>query len=110
MKLPNSDKAIIPKEKLTDYLLSETHSIGKFKAKFFSKLGFDTTNVNLFEKSLLKIAKTEEIVDEIITLYGTKYILEGKLDNPAGKTVKVRTLWIIEKGQKKPRFVTVYPV
>lgn len=110
MKLPNSSKAIIPKEKLIDHLLSETHSIGKFKARFFSKLGFDTTNVNLFEESLLKIAKTEKIIDEIITTYGTKYILEGKLDNPVGKKVIVRTLWIIEKDKIIPRFVTVYPV
>ena len=110
MKLHNSIKAIIPKEKLTNYILSETHSTGKFKAKFFSKLGFNITNISLFKKSLLKIAKTEEIVDEIITPYGTKYILEGKLDNPIGKIVKVRTLWIIEKSKNIPRFVTVYPV
>lgn len=66
--------------------------------------------LDLFEKSLLKIAKTEEIIDETTTPYGTKYILEGKLDNPIGKLVKVRTLWIIEIDQNRPRFVTVYPV
>ena len=57
-----------------------------------------------------KIAKSGEIKDEMNTPYGTKYVVDGKLDNPAGKVVKVRTLWIIEKGKKLPRFVTIYPV
>ena len=110
MKLPNSNKAFIPRDKLTKYVLSETHSTGKFKAKFFSKLGFDERNIDLFEKSLLKIAKSEEIIDEIVTPFGIKYILEGKIHSRVGKSVKVRTVWIIERGQNRPRFVTVYPV
>lgn len=110
MKLPNSNKVIIPREKLTDYVLSETHSTGKFKARFFRNLGFDETNVNLFVRSLLKIAKSGEVKDKISTSYGTKYVLDGKIDSPLGKTAKVRTIWILEKGQNKPRFITVYPV
>ena len=31
MRLPNPDKVIITKEKLTDYLLSQSHPIGKSK-------------------------------------------------------------------------------
>lgn len=110
MKLPNFNKAIIPREKLTSYVLSETHSTGKFKAKFFGNLGFDETNVSIFEKSILKIAKSEEITDEISTPYGMKYVLDGKLETPSGKIVKVRTLWIIEQGQNRPRLITVCPV
>lgn len=110
MKLPNANRAIIAKEKLTEYILSETHSTGKFKAKLFRNLGFSETNVDIFEKSLLKIAKSEELREEISTPYGTKYVLDGKIETPVGKLVKVRTLWIIEKDKKRPRFVTVYPV
>jgi len=36
MELPNKEKAYIPLAKLKDYLLSETHSVGKSKAKFLS--------------------------------------------------------------------------
>lgn len=110
MKLPNGDKAIIPKDKLTDYLLSEIHTDGKSKAKFFRKFGFNEANVNLLEKSLLKIAKSEDIIDEITSLFGIKYVVDGKLKNPAKKAVQVRTIWIIEKGQNRPRFITGYPV
>lgn len=110
MKLPNGSKAIISRDKLTDYVLSETHATGKFKAKFFRKLGFNETNIRLFEKALRKIAKSQEVIDIISSEYGTKYIIDGEIDTPGKKVVKVKTIWIIEKGQINPRFVTVYPV
>jgi hypothetical protein len=40
MRLPNADNAIIPMEKLRDYLLSSRHPIGRFKAAFFAGLGY----------------------------------------------------------------------
>lgn len=52
MKLPNRRNVVIPREKLKNYLLSETHATGKFKARFFRNFGFDETNVGLFEKSI----------------------------------------------------------
>ncbi len=110
MKLPNSKKAIIPKEKLTDYLLSETHATGKFKARFFRNLGFDETNVDLFEKSMRKLAQSNDVKEEFSSPYGKKYVVDGEIDTPSGKPIMVRTVWIIEEGQKRPRFITIYPV
>ena len=43
MMLPNAEDAYIPPEKLTDYLLLETHAVGKSKAKFFRSHGYKTT-------------------------------------------------------------------
>lgn len=110
MKLPQNDKALIPKDKLTDYVLSETHATGKFKGKLFRSLGFDETNVSVFEKALLNIAKSQEVKETLISPYGTKYIIDGNMKTPAEKIIKVRTIWIIEEGQKRPRLITVYPV
>jgi uncharacterized protein DUF6883 len=39
MKLPAAD-AIIPPEKLRDYLLSPTHPDGRAKAEYLAKLGY----------------------------------------------------------------------
>jgi hypothetical protein len=39
MRLPNAEKAVIERRKLTEYLLSETHPAGRFKAQFFKNLG-----------------------------------------------------------------------
>lgn len=110
MRLPHGNKTIIPKEKLLNYILSETHSTGKFKAKFFRSLGFNVTNVHLLEKALKKIAKSEEIENFSVSEYGVKYVLESNIDSPIGKIVKVRTIWIIEKDQTRPRFITIYPI
>lgn len=110
MKLPNSDKVIISRKKLTDYVLSETHSTGKFKAKFFRTLGFNDTNVSFFEIVLRTLVDSEDIKETIPSVYGTKYILDGKVNTPSGKNITLRTIWIIEKGQSRPRFITVYPV
>lgn len=110
MKLPNGNKAIISEDKLIDYILSETHATGKFKAKFFRKLGFNETNVNLLEKQLRKLAKSQEVTDVVSSEYGTKYIIDGAIDTPNRTVAKVRTIWIIEKWETRPRFVTVYPV
>lgn len=112
MKLPifYSKQVIISQDKLIDYVLSETHATGKFKAKFFRNLGFNETNIHLFEKALHKLAKSQEVTDVVSSKYGTKYIIDGPIDTPRGKVVNVRTIWIIERGQFNPRFVTVYPV
>ncbi len=110
MKLPNSDKVVISREKLIDYILSETHSTGRFKARFFQALGFNRTNISFFETMLRTLANSEEINKVITSDYGTKYIIDGKVNTPSGKTIRLRTIWIIEKVQKRPRFITVYPV
>ena len=41
MLLPNADKAQIDERKLSGYLLSPTHPVGRFKASFFFAMGFD---------------------------------------------------------------------
>lgn len=109
MKLPNRNKAFVPPAKLQDYLLSYTHSVGQAKAKFFRELGFDETNVNVFESVLLSVAQTEDVLDVIATLFGTKYVVDGSISTPVGIDVNVRTVWIIEHGDNEPRFVTAYP-
>jgi len=38
--IPNADRATIDATKLRDYLLSATHPIGRFKARFLTALGF----------------------------------------------------------------------
>lgn len=110
MKLPQNDIVIIPREKITDYILSETHATVKFKGKLFRGFGFSERNISLFERALLKIVRSQEVKETLISPYGTKYIIDGNIKTPVGKTIKVRTIWIIEEGQKRPRFVTIYPV
>ena len=110
MKLPNQENAYIPSHKLYGYLLSKTHSVGKWKAGFFHALGFDKTNVDILEQRLIAIAHSEDVKDVVSSAHGTKYVIEGSLQTPTGGLVLVRTVWIIDAGQDRPRFVTAYPV
>lgn len=110
MRLLNAEAAQVDQDKLRRYLLSETHPIGRWKAKFFRDIGFSETNIAVLERSLIEMAKTEEIAETATTLHGTKYVIEGLIAAPSGKRVKLRTVWIVDKGQDRPRFVTAYPM
>lgn len=109
MKLPNCEHAIIPIEKLSDYLLSLSHPVGGSKARYFRAIGFNEGNIEAFKEGLLKIAQSKQIVDEKISPYGIKYIIDDILETPSGEEIFLRTVWIIETGQTVPRFVTAYP-
>lgn len=110
MELPNRTKAYIPTSKITAYLLSESHAVGKSKARFFKSLGFDENNIEEFEQRLIKIAQTNEVKEASETPFGIKYVVDGALENPKGVIIRVRTVWIIEADSDKPRFVTAYPL
>ncbi|MEZ4594297.1 MAG: hypothetical protein R3D55_24615 [Chloroflexota bacterium] len=109
MHLPNRERAFVPAAKLHDYLLSASHSVGRSKAKFFRRFGFDEDSASLLEEGLVSIAQTEEVLTKMTTPFGTKYTIDGALMTPGGLSVNIRTVWIIEKGEAEPRFVTAYP-
>jgi hypothetical protein len=109
MKLPNGENAYIPSPKLVGSLLSETHAAGRPKARFWRAIGFDETNVAMLERGLLAIVYSEDVTEVVSSPHGVKYIIEGTLRTPTGRTVQVRTVWIIEASQNRPRFVTAYP-
>ena len=73
-------------------------------------LDFNETNVDMLEQRLIGIAHSEDVKDVVPSAYGTKYVIEGSLQTPVGGFVQVRTVWIIEAGRDRPRFVTAHPV
>ena len=109
MQLPNRLQAYIPSEKLSAYLLSETHAVGKAKAMFFRALGFDETNMHLLEHGLLTLAHSTSVHDVVPSPHGVKDVIEGGVDTPSGTAPRIRTVWILEPGETSPRFVTAYP-
>jgi hypothetical protein len=107
--LPNRKKAFIELPKLTDYLLSESHAVGKSKAKFFRELGFNQENVAILEQQLLNLAYFQDVTETITTVHGIKYVIVGTINSPSGKIVNILTVWIIDVGHENPRFVTARP-
>lgn len=109
MQLPNRTNAFIQPSKLTEYLLLETHPTGGAKAKFFRWLGFNETNLELFENELLSVARTSPVQEVIETVHGSKHVIIGSISTPIGRSVTILTVWIIDSGKTAPRLVTARP-
>ena len=107
--LPNADAAYVPRGKVSGYLLSLAHPLGHPKARFFRGLGFDDENAAMLEAELERLAREGELVRMIPGLFGTRYILEGRIRTPGGGLVSLTTVWLVESGKMRPRLVTAYP-
>lgn len=108
MKLPNADNAVIPTEKLQDYLLSSSHPVGRFKAVFFRALGYTDGDWERLEADIRSILINDATLGEQ-TDYGQKLEVRGTITGPAYRSAEIVTAWIILKGESIPRFITAYP-
>jgi hypothetical protein len=109
MNLPNADGVEIAREKISHYLLNPLHPDGAGKAAFFTALGFTVEDWNVLADALRQVAASCPIAKEMNSPHGTKYVVDGALTTPCGKTPVVRTVWIIDHGADTPRLVTAYP-
>jgi hypothetical protein len=107
VKIPNADAAIISTEKIRDYLLSDAHPIGRYKAAFFRQLGFEREKPEALQQALRQLLQGDSTPAEA-TEYGQKYLTRGALYGPAA-AARVTAVWIIIVGEWTPRFVTAYP-
>src|ERR1041384_2187926 len=73
LRLPNGGSAIVSEAKIRDYLLSPTHPIVRFKAVFFSALGYTIDNWERLQADLLKLAESGEVFARQESPYGQKY-------------------------------------
>ncbi|MEW6034484.1 MAG: DUF6883 domain-containing protein [Chloroflexota bacterium] len=110
MKLPNRHRAVVPRAKLTEYLLSTSHPYGRHKTAFFTRFGFDRESWEVLASALLAHADEHEVASADDTQFGMRYTVEGGLRAPDGRTPNVRVVWFVEKGDDRPRLITVYPV
>ena len=108
MRLPNASKAFVEARKLSDYLLSDQNSGGK--SGLFIALGFTLENASLLRDALISHAQTHEVVRISESAHGKKYIIEGELLTPDGRSPQVRAVWIVDIGTTAPRLVTAYPL
>ena len=108
MKLPNLERATVAPDKLRGYLLSPQHTTGRFKARFFRVLGYSEEDWELLSSDLLRIAREGE-AELVPSPFGKKYRILGTLEGPNGRSASLVTIWIVNRGDLEPRFVTAYP-
>ena len=63
MLLPNGERAFDPK-KISAYLLSVTHPVGRHKWRFFQSLGFSPDDLGAVTNALHTIARTGAVLQE----------------------------------------------
>ncbi len=108
MLLPNADRAIIDPPKLHDYLLSPSHPVGRFKARFFAALGFTADNWRDLEAALRVQHLTQPAVAEPVEALGQPFTIRAILKGSASSAV-VTSVWFLRSGEETARFVTAYP-
>ena len=101
--------AVLPKEKLRDYLLSSTHPEGRGKAHYLLGPGYDARNWRRLVEDLRTQHLTRPAEAGRLSPYGQKYEILGQLTGPNGVTGWVRTIWIVRHGEENPRLVTLIP-
>ena len=108
--MPNADRATIDPAKLRDYLLSATHPIGRFKARFFTALGFASDRWEELADALRLQRLTQDAEPAVVpTAQGRKYTIRAILNGPSAQSALVVSVWFIPAGGDVPRFVTAYP-
>ncbi|MBB3837058.1 hypothetical protein FHS57_001052 [Runella defluvii] len=89
----NANRAFIDDRKLMDYCLSESHPIGKHKAKVFkSALGFSIEHFQQLKNAILQsILKNEANFTES-NQYGDLYVVDIEVENPPKKDMETLEL------------------
>ena len=110
MKLPNHEKAIVPREKIVNCLLSFIHKDGRGKAEFFTGFGFAAEHWEFLAEALKLHAAEHEVKKQEASPFGMRYIIEGELNTPDGRSPSVRVVWFIENESDVPHLATAYPL
>ena len=105
----NADQAVVDPSKLRDYLLSPSHPVGRFKATFFTTLGYSQQEWPVLKDDLLAIVCAGQPVLGKDSGYGQKYEVSGTLTGPNGKQARIKTVWLVSLDETAPRFVTAFP-
>jgi hypothetical protein len=105
MKLPPD--VIIPREKLTNYLL--VFRPESDKSQFLAQAGFTYANPEALEEAIREMISSHEAILDRQDRYGMFYRVEGNLRGVNGRTLLVVTIWIMRTAEETYRFVTLKP-
>jgi len=107
-RLPNSERAILDIRKLEDYCLNPEHPRGRHKARVFRELlGATRIDGSWLRDALLDAARNSEAIELAADAFGSRWRIDASVSRQ-GKSVMVRTVWIVRTGEQAPRFVTCW--
>lgn len=110
MKLPKAEHAVVPQNKVENYLLNLGHPDGGSKARFFLGFGFRREAWVVLADALRRHATENPVASSVTDADGVTYLVEGLLETPSGRKPRIRSIWLVETGELAPRFITAYPL
>jgi hypothetical protein len=105
MRIPAD--AIIPREKLTRYLLVPRP--WDDKSRFLGQAGFSLTEPDILHQAIRRMAANFDAVEDGTNDYGTFFRVEGDLEGPNGRTLQVVLIWLQWELDGTFHFVTLKP-
>jgi hypothetical protein len=110
VNIPNVENAFVEERKITLYLLSDTSVDGAPKAAFFRQFGFAVDEPNHLADALVRHAQCNEVLRTETTPFGTRYVVDGPLVCPDGRTPWIRSVWQVYPPGSPPRMITAHPL
>jgi hypothetical protein len=108
-QLPGADRAVVPPDKLYDYVLCPDHPKGRHKARVFqSALGIGQEDWEYLRDQITEGTEAGSVTDVRSTRYGFLYEVPMLVEGLNGETHEVVTAWIIYEGDEIPRLTTAY--
>jgi hypothetical protein len=104
MRIP--ENALIPPEKLTDYLLIYRRKSDK--SRFLAQAGFAHNNPAKLARAIRSLIAEHDAIADRDNEYGTFYRVEGELHGPKG-SLEVITVWLRREVDDQYWFVTLKP-
>lgn len=97
--------AVIAEAKLTNYLLILLAKDDK--SQFLAQAGYRLENWQQLQQDLREQILPLEAIPTAATQYGQKYSITGNLISPSGRTIRVKTIWMVT--EQKTQFITLFP-
>jgi hypothetical protein len=109
--LPNFQRAIIPRQKLVNYLLDPLHKEGQHKARVFrAALDFEQSSWEELAQAMLAELPYYPATLGSEGRWGKKYEVTLPITGRNDRTVNILTIWIIRLETNFPTFVTALVV
>ena len=109
MLVPNAHLAEIDPIKLHGYLLSMNHPVGRFKARFFTALGYAADDWQVLEADLRIQHLGQDAEAGPSDSNGQTYTIRAILIGPNGQSANVLSVWFVRAATGIPHLVTAYP-
>lgn len=108
MRLPSAEQAFIDIKKLRDYCLSQTHPRGRHKARVFvDALGMTAADAEELRRLILAAALSSDATLAEKDDYGQRYVVDFSI-NRTGRETRIRSSWIVRRGEDFPRLTSCY--